>query len=663
MRSRYIDADAPTDALAQRQYAAGLIAHDSAVLPQGSSHSMKGRVDIVGVSTDVVWVSADNDPSSFVALRADALRRAAQLDLQGGDRHACLLRERVDPMASAPTSDALLHAMLPARFVDVVEADGLLQVLAQSDAAGRCKEVFGDEVVFVARGASPAKRYAEHTEAHGAPKAMLLDKRGLVTWGDDAKASYESLVSLIDNAQETVASQSSPVGVVEHRGEDLNEVRRSVALAMRGGMRRATHNGWIAHWRTSPDLLRFTRRRDVQEVSRRGCVLTRHAALLGPWPLVLNELGGGNIEKLPALIDEALDGHVRAVRSWIEQHGGDRALLAAVDPWPRVVLVPDLGVLTLGRDDVEARQIGNVYQHAVRIIEGAEALGSYLPSGDEEQLAAIANAQRDQPLPHQNNGGPLNGRVVLVTGAASGIGMATSRAMLAAGAHVVITDRDPRVVEAVSEWPQARYPDRFRALICDVTSERDCRRAVEGSCDAFGGIDVLLSNAGTAPSGGLHTESGDSALRASIDVNLLGHQRIARATTEAMLAQGSGGVLLFNASRIAFHQGPEFGPYAVPKAALIALMRQYAIDLGRHGIRSNAVNADRVRTQLFAPGVVEQHAHAKGISPSEYFRANLLCRETSSDQVADAFIFLATATATTGCIVTVDGGNPAAFPR
>src|SRR5690606_33736504 len=127
--------------------------------------------------------------------------------------------------------------------------------------------------------------------------------------------------------------------------------------------------------------------------------------------------------------------------------------------------------------------------------------------------------------------------------------------------------------------------------------------------------------------------------------------------------QGAGGAILFNASKAAFNPGPEFGPYAVPKAALVALMRQYAIDLGKHGIRANAINADRVRTRLFGDGVLEARAKARGLSPSAYFRANLLGRETTAEQVAEAFVYLATAEATTGCVITVDGGNPAAFPR
>jgi NAD(P)-dependent dehydrogenase (short-subunit alcohol dehydrogenase family) len=138
---------------------------------------------------------------------------------------------------------------------------------------------------------------------------------------------------------------------------------------------------------------------------------------------------------------------------------------------------------------------------------------------------------------------------------------------------------------------------------------------------------------------------------------------VARAAVEIMSAQGRGGCLVFNASKSAFNPGPGFGPYAVAKRALVALMRQYAVDLGPRGIRSNAVNADRVRTHLFAGGVLESRAKARGLTADAYFQANLLAREVEADDVADAFIYLATARSTTGCVLTVDGGNAAAFPR
>jgi NAD(P)-dependent dehydrogenase (short-subunit alcohol dehydrogenase family) len=258
---------------------------------------------------------------------------------------------------------------------------------------------------------------------------------------------------------------------------------------------------------------------------------------------------------------------------------------------------------------------------------------------------------------------PLARCVALVTGAASGIGLATVERLLAAGAHVAVVDRDfDTLVTAVEKVAKGRK-ERVLMVMADVRQEEQVAAAVSRTVGAWGGLDVVVSNAGTAPEGRLETISGESALRESIEVNCLAHARVARHASEVMAAQGRGGCLLFNASKAAFNPGPGFGPYAVAKSALVALMKQYAVDLGAQGIRSNAVNADRIRTQLFAGGVVESRAKARGLSVDDYFKSNLLAREVTGDDVAGAFVYLAGAPSTTGCVVTVDGGNAAAFPR
>ncbi|MDP9036270.1 MAG: SDR family oxidoreductase, partial [Myxococcota bacterium] len=204
---------------------------------------------------------------------------------------------------------------------------------------------------------------------------------------------------------------------------------------------------------------------------------------------------------------------------------------------------------------------------------------------------------------------------------------------------------------------------RLLAVTADVRDEAQVACVFAQTVRAWGGVDLVVSNAGTAPEGRLETAEGEALLHESLEINCLSHARVARHAAHVMIAQGRGGSLCFNASKSAFNPGPGFGPYAVAKGALVSLMRQYAVDFGAHAIRSNAVNADRVRTQLFAHGVAESRAAARGLGVDQYFRSNLLGREVTPDDVADAFVYLATARATTGCVVTVDGGNAAAFPR
>jgi rhamnose utilization protein RhaD (predicted bifunctional aldolase and dehydrogenase)/NAD(P)-dependent dehydrogenase (short-subunit alcohol dehydrogenase family) len=641
--------------IALRIYTAELVAR--AFGGPGTRASVKLReIDRAGEELDVLHIVAGDDarqlePGALSAYRLAPLARAAELEtLADAERALHLDRQRLGGSAAPPSLQALLHAFVPARYVDFAPAVPALQLMGAAEPEPTIADAFGGEVLYVphvAPGAAlPAlvvRRWREHAARRGAePSAVLLERLGVLTWGDSAEASLERMAAVIARAVAAARGRVEPVGVADQRTEEFAEARRTVGLAVRGALMRAAERRWFGHWRASGHLARLCLRQDLAAVARAGAALPADVDAIRPYPLVLGEQAGGNAATLAGILDEALAAY----------HAQHRA---GADGLPRVFIVPGLGVLTAGESAAEARLVAELYARNVEVIDGADALGGYRPL-DAATLDA-AERPRAAAAPRR----PLEGLAALVTGAASGIGLATSRAMLEAGAHVMITDRDERVLEAVCEWPELRFPGRYAALACDVTSLSDCERVVAAACDAFGGIDVLVSNAGSAPSGLLHTDSGEAALRASLEVNLLGHQHAARAATQAMLTQRAGGVLLFNASKSAFHQGPDFGPYAVAKAALVALMRQYAVDLGRHGIRANAVNADRIRTSLFAPGMVD--SGARGISPSEYFRNNLLCRETSSAQVADAFVFLATAGATTGCVITVDGGNPAAFPR
>ncbi len=198
--------------------------------------------------------------------------------------------------------------------------------------------------------------------------------------------------------------------------------------------------------------------------------------------------------------------------------------------------------------------------------------------------------------------------------------------------------------------------------MADVTDEAAVGAAVRACVEAYGGIDHVVSNAGTAPQAPIH-ECPPDLFEASLAVNLRSHQTLASAATRVLRAQGQGGSLLFNVSKAAFNPGKGFGPYAVAKAGLYALMKQYAIEGADAGIRSNAVNADRIRTNLLDADDVRKRAQARGLDVDAYFRSNLLQRAVTADDVADAFVYLASAQSTTGCVITVDGGNIAASPR
>jgi NAD(P)-dependent dehydrogenase (short-subunit alcohol dehydrogenase family) len=253
---------------------------------------------------------------------------------------------------------------------------------------------------------------------------------------------------------------------------------------------------------------------------------------------------------------------------------------------------------------------------------------------------------------------PLAGEIAVITGAAGAIGAATAKAFAAAGAEIALLDLDHRAaVDRAKAIGSAAL-----AVECDVTRAASVSDAFARVVEAFGGVDIVVSNAGAAWQGRIG-EVDEELLRKSFELNFYGHQRVAQAAVKIMLAQGTGGCLLFNVSKQAVNPGPNFGPYGLPKAATLFLVRQYALDYGADGIRANAVNADRVRSGLLTDAFIAERAKARGVSEKDYLSGNLLGREVTAEDVAQAFLHQALELKTTGDVTTVDGGNIAAALR
>jgi rhamnose utilization protein RhaD (predicted bifunctional aldolase and dehydrogenase)/NAD(P)-dependent dehydrogenase (short-subunit alcohol dehydrogenase family) len=691
MKSRWDDDDAQAAIdrwgpaagvdVALRVYTSRLLGADPAlVLHGGGNTSVKGAAhEISGEPVQVLhvkgsgWDLATIEPEGFPACRLAPLLACLELPTLDDESMVRALRSQMlDPASPTPSVEALLHAFIPGRFVDHTHADAVLAVVDQPDGADRAREVWGPDVLivpYVMPGFLLAKRVAELGTRLRGPHVMVLDQHGIFTWGDSAAESYERMIASVTLAEAHVARARSRVKTVPMRvrlgANERRDRQRALTPVVRGALGRAADGGsFLLEWRDEPEILALLDRPDAREVTSIGPMTPDHVLRTKPVPAWLGEVPEGDDTLARAGVDAELARFAERYAAYFAENAPRYPKpLTRLDRLPRVLLAPGLGALTLGKTLTEARIAGDVYAHTAVAIADAMAVGRYAPvsHGDlfDVEYWSLEQAKLKSA---KSAAGPLARRIALVTGAARGIGHATATHFLNLGAHVLLSDSDGEALSNTRMGLEKTFGTRVASATADVTSADQCAHLVASVVDAFGGLDVVVSNAGNAPSGLLHTEKGDAALRQSLELNFLGHQQIARAATQVFLAQGMGGCLLFNASKSAWNPGKEFGPYSVPKAAVLALMRQYAVDLGAHGIRANAVNADRIRTALF-DGIVEERARARGVSPDEYFSDNLLHRETTAEDVARAFGFLATADATTGSVVTVDGGNAAAFPR
>jgi rhamnose utilization protein RhaD (predicted bifunctional aldolase and dehydrogenase)/NAD(P)-dependent dehydrogenase (short-subunit alcohol dehydrogenase family) len=692
MRSRYDQAAADravhnfegkaSRALALRTYTARLIGGEPAlVLHGGGNTSVKATATTrLGELIDVLhvkgsgWDLATIEPEGHPAVRIEPLRQLRRLERLTDEAMVNELRiNLLDASAPNPSVETLLHALLPAAFVDHTHADAILALADQPDAQRIFSTIFGRGLVwvpYVMPGFALAKRCAEAFERVAAeiePAVMVLEKHGLFTWGESDRESYERTIDAVTRAELYASEHRRPVSgpsrppETRARPSDVLPRLRGV-LAKLAGL--PPERGPIVRTRSTRALLEFASRSDAAALVAKGCMTPDHVLRTKPTALLIGALEYTDGPRLASQIESAVVEYARAYDAYFEEMVRAKGVTKKkLEPWPRVFLLPGFGACAAAATAAEADIALDIYEHTVEVMRTATDVGSYEPCSRAD-LFDVEYWSLEQAKLKPASPLPLARCVAVVTGAASGIGYATATRLLAAGAHVAMIDRDGDALARTVGQPLRAYgSERVLRITADVRDAGMVEAAFSRTVGAWGGVDVVVSSAGSATGGRIETLQGEAALRESLDINLLSHVTVARDATEIMSAQGRGGCLCFNASKSAFNPGPGFGPYAVAKSALVALMRQYAIDLGSRGIRSNAVNADRVRTQLFAGGVLESRAEARGLSVEQYFRANLLSREVTAEDVAEAFVYLATAAATTGCVITVDGGNASAFPR
>jgi rhamnose utilization protein RhaD (predicted bifunctional aldolase and dehydrogenase)/NAD(P)-dependent dehydrogenase (short-subunit alcohol dehydrogenase family) len=685
MRSCWVDHDAAvlveryapegvgTD-MALRIYTARLLGQDPAlVLHGGGNVSVKIRMrDLLGDEVDVLcvkgsgWDMASIEPAGLPALRLEPLQRLRRRErLSDPDMIRVQRSLLLDPLAPNPSVETLLHAFLPGKYVEHTHSTAVLSLADQRDAATICSEVFDGRVGLVPYrmpGFDLAKTAADVFDADPQVEGLILLKHGIFTFGASAREAYERMIELVSVAEAHVARNLKAVFETAQLPQRIASPAE-VAPVLRGACSMAREGAGdyrrpVLEFRSGPAVLNFVNGTEIGRYSQAGVVTPDHTIRLKGWPLVVAAPKHGNIAAFASQALARAADFVERYHAYFTRNnarcGNEKKML---DPMPRVVLVPGLGLFALGRSKSDARIIADLAESALGVITEAEALGRF-ESISEAQMFDIEYWSLEQAKLGKEPDEPLAGQVAVITGGAGAIGAATGRALAAAGAEIALLDIDAAKATALARQIAATA----LGVECDVSDRASVRAAFDRVVEAFGGVDIVVSNAGAAWEGRIG-EVDDATLRRSFELNFFAHQTVAQTAVGIMLAQGTGGALLFNVSKQAVNPGPGFGPYGLPKAATLFLVRQYALEYGRYGIRANAVNADRVRSGLLNEERIASRTRARGEREQDYLTGNLLGREIKPEDVAQAFLHHAVALKTTADVTTVDGGNIAAALR
>jgi rhamnulose-1-phosphate aldolase/alcohol dehydrogenase len=654
--------------LALRTYTTRLLGSDpKLVLHGGGNTSVKTTAkDMLGEDVDVIhikgsgWDMGAIEPAGLPAVRLAPLRKLRALDKLSDEDMVNFQRiNLLDSTSPNPSVETLLHAFLPHKFIDHTHSTAVLALTDQPDGEAVVREVYGDKVAYVPYtipGFALAKSVAEVFDKNPKVEGLVLLQHGIFTVGDSARQAYDRMIDFVTLAQERLGRQRKTRAAAKLPANiaglaEIAPILRG-AVALDKNVLAGTAKRQILDFRNTPAIMDYVNGADVARYSQQGVVTPDHTIRTKNWPLVVPAPEQSKLEEWSKEVHAAVDGFVARYHDYFARNNDKSPQKKKeLDPLPRVILVPGVGLFGIGASAKDAAIASDIAENTVEVISDAEAIGEYKPIG-EFDMFEVEYWSLEQAKLGKSNEKSLARQVAAITGGGSGIGAATARAMAAQGAEVAILDRDLDAAKAVAK----KIGGKALAVQCDVTDPMSVRAAFDAVAAAFGGVDIVVSNAGAAWQGAIG-KIDDETLRKSFELNFWAHQSVAQNAVRIMHAQGTFGCLLFNTSKQAVNPGKDFGPYGLPKAATLFLVKQYALDHGKEGIRSNAVNADRIRSGLLTDEMVAARSKARGVSETDYMSGNLLRREVTAEDVADAFVYLATATKTTAAIVTVDGGN------
>jgi len=652
--------------LALRVYTTRLLGRNKElVLHGGGNTSVKTTIkDIDGRKYNVLcvkgsgWDMADIEPPGLPAVKLEpllALKKKKHLSDE--DMVAYQKRNLIDIKSPNPSVETFLHAFLPFKYVDHTHADAIMNLTNRPGGLNYCKKVFGNKVSivpYVMPGFMLAKKIDEVYSRNPNINCLILMNHGIFTFADNAKEAYNLMIKYVSQAERAVKKLKSKK-IKQIKKFTTKFDHHEIAPIIRGLLSENKDQKFVINYRLNKHLKYFINGKNVRSYSSKGTATPDHVIRVKPFPLIITPKKNSSIEEFKITAKKAFENYRKKYIHYFNVNSkkvkGRKVML---DTSPRVVLVQNVGMFSVGKDLNSARIAGDLTETNAKVISSVEETSTYkfIPEKDlfdvEYWSLEQAKIRRKKKL--------LEGNIAVVTGGTGTIGFETYKMFKSYGAEVVLLDYDLKRLNEV----QSKIKDL--CIHCDVTNKRSVKNAFKKICEKFGGFDILISNAGAAPGGAIGDVS-DEVLRKSFEINFFSHQNCASEAIKIMKKQNINGCLLFNISKQSVNPGKNFGPYGLPKSALLSLCKQYAVDYGSYGIRSNGVNADRIKSGLMTGKMIKTRAKARSISTDTYMRGNLLSNEVKAEDVAKAFFHLAVSKKTTGAVLTVDGGNIAASLR
>ncbi|MEP7287281.1 MAG: bifunctional aldolase/short-chain dehydrogenase [Chloroflexota bacterium] len=666
-------------------YRSNLLGRDRSVcnIYGGNTSAKLNQKDHMGRPTRVLYVKASGSDVKTIVAKQFAALRMNEIDplmeygvMTDEEMIAYLSRTAFEPDRPRQSIETLLHAFVPAKHVDHTHPDAVISLACTPQGEATARKVYGDRMAwvdYIRPGFTLSKWIGQRVLDNPKIECVVMGKHGLVNWGDDAKSCYDNSIRLIQEAEDYIKDQQkgkSVFGAIAFPAmpeKERHEVMAQIMPYVRGLV--STERSTILNYDEGPEVLDFVGRERTPALSQLGAACPDHLVHVKRQPLFVQWAPSLGVEKLKEMLKSGIEDYKQRYVAYFEENKvpGDELR----DASPRVILIPGVGMINTGKDAVDADVSRQLYYRAIAVIGGSEAVGGF-----ESLTAAEAYGIEYWPLelyklklkPPDRD---LAGKVVFITGGASGIGKATAYRLAQEGAHVVVADINFEGAKAVADDLTKKYGlKRGMAVSCNVTSEDAVIDAFQQMVMVYGGVDTVVNNAGISTSNPIENTSLAEWQR-NIDILATGYFLVAREGFRVLKTQATGGTLVFVCSKNSVAAGKNAAAYSAAKAAELHLARCLAEEGGAEGIRVNSVLPDAVLqgSSIWDSEWREGRAKNYGIKPDEleefYRKRNTLKVNITPDDIAEAILFLAgpRSAKTTGGALAVDGGVPLAYAR
>lgn len=665
----------------------------------GNTSAKADEVDFRGRTTRVLWVKGSGSDlatvteASFTGLYLDdvlpLLERERMSDTEMVNYLAHCFYE---PGRPRPSIETLLHGFLPFAHIDHTHADATNYFACAADGEALARECFGDALIWIPYrrpGFGLAREVALAVRTRPDAKLVILAKHGLITWGESDESCYTSTLSTIEQARAFVEARIARAGKALFGGircasvptEEGRTLAAQVAPVLRGLV--STEKRQIVRFEDSDDVMTFVNSQDAPRLTTIGAACPDHLVHTKPWPLLVDWTPEQDTTALVETLRTGVAAYVAKYQHYLEENAEQnldpdaetpvyRDAQVFADPHPRVILIPGVGMFTTGKDNMMADVSAQLYHRAIDVMHGAEACGGFISLSPAESYAVEYWPLEQYKLKQAPPEREFSRHVVLVTGAAGGIGSAVCRRLAQDGAQIIATDIDLAGAEQVVSHLNHHFgAERAVAVQMDVTKEESVRAAFAQAALAFGGVDIIVNNAGLASSASI-TETSLAEWNKNWNVLATGYFLVSREGFRLLQMQGRGGNLVFIASKNALVAGKNAAAYSTAKAAEAHLARCLAEEGGQFGIRVNTVNPDAVLagSRIWGSSWRQERAATYGVAPDQleevYRKRTTLGVNILPEDIAEAVAFFASPTRSlksTGNILNVDGGVPAAYTR